>query len=126
MTATVRAEWERLRRVAVHRPGIEMFFGLLDPHAALYERAFNRYEARREHERLEYTLREEFGVRVLRLKETILMPPTATRSCAGDSLIWRMRPSPSGVGVRRWRRPGEAWRRTRMPSIRNTSSPSSS
>ncbi|MFA5614267.1 MAG: arginine deiminase family protein, partial [Methanoculleus sp.] len=72
MTATVRAEWERLRRVAVHRPGIEMFFGLLDPHAALYERAFNRYEARREHERLEYTLREEFGVRVLRLKETIL------------------------------------------------------
>ncbi|NLM28911.1 MAG: amidinotransferase [Methanomicrobiales archaeon] len=72
MTARVQAEWERLRRVAVHRPGIEMFFGLLDPHAALYERAFSRYEARREHERLEYTLREEFGVRVLRLKETIL------------------------------------------------------
>jgi arginine deiminase len=72
MTARVRAEWERLRRVAVHRPGIEMFFGLLEPYAALYERAFSRYEARREHERLEYTLREEFGVRVLRLKETIL------------------------------------------------------
>jgi len=49
-----------------------MFFGLLEPYAALYERAFSRYEARREHERLEYTLREEFGVQVLRLKETIL------------------------------------------------------
>ncbi len=72
MAAGVRAEWERLRRIAVHRPGIEMFFGLLEPYAALYERAFSRYEARREHDHLERTLREEFGVRVLRLKETIL------------------------------------------------------
>ncbi len=72
MAAGVRAEWERLRTVAVHRPGIEMFFGLLDPYAALYERAFSRYEARREHDVLTRTLREEFGVRVLHLKETIL------------------------------------------------------
>jgi arginine deiminase len=72
MAAGVQAEWERLRRVAVHRPGIEMFFGLLDPYAALYERAFSRYEARREHDALTRTLREEFGVRVLHLKETVL------------------------------------------------------
>jgi len=72
MAAGVRAEWERLRRVAVHRPGIEMFFGLLEPYAALYERAFSRYEARREHDTLVRTLREEFGVRVLHLKETVL------------------------------------------------------
>ncbi len=72
MAAGVRAEWEQLGGVAVHRPGIEMFFGLLEPYGALYERAFSRYEARREHDRLERTLREEFGVRVLRLKETIL------------------------------------------------------
>lgn len=72
MAAGVRAEWERLRTVAVHRPGIEMFFGLLQPYAALYERAFSRYEARREHDALTRTLREEFGVRVLHLKETIL------------------------------------------------------
>ncbi|WP_292519058.1 arginine deiminase family protein [Methanoculleus sp.] len=72
MAAGVRAEWERLREVAVHRPGIEMFFGLLEPYAALYERAFSRYEARREHDNLVRTLREEFGVRVLHLKETIL------------------------------------------------------
>jgi len=68
----VRAEWEPLRTVAVHRPGIEMFFGLLEPYAALYERAFSRYEARREHDILVQTLREDFGVRVLHLKETIL------------------------------------------------------
>jgi arginine deiminase len=61
-----------LRTVAVHRPGIEMFFGLLEPYAALYERAFSRYEARREHERLESTLREDFGVEVVRLKESIV------------------------------------------------------
>ncbi len=72
MTARARAEWEPLRKVAVHRPGIEMFFGLLEPYAALYERAFSRYEARREHDALVQTLREEFGVRVLHLKETIL------------------------------------------------------
>lgn len=72
MPAGVRAEWEPLRKVAVHRPGIEMFFGLLEPYATLYERAFSRYEARREHDTLVRALHEEFGVRVLRLKETIL------------------------------------------------------
>jgi arginine deiminase len=72
MAAGVRAEWEPLRKVVVHRPGIEMFFGLLDPYSALYERAFSRYEARLEHDALVRTLREEFGVRVLHLKETIL------------------------------------------------------
>src|SRR5271169_7201692 len=72
MTAKIRAEWERLHRVAVHRPGIEMWFGLLAPYASLYERAFNRYEARGEHERLEYTLKHEFKVDVFRMKDKIL------------------------------------------------------
>ena len=72
MTASVRAEWERLRRVGIHRPGIEMFFGLLAPDASLYERVFNRYEARQEHERLEYTLRHEFKVDVFKIKEKLL------------------------------------------------------
>lgn len=49
-----------------------MWFGLLAPHASLYERAFNRYEARHEHERLEYTLRHEFKIEVVRLKEKLL------------------------------------------------------
>ncbi len=72
MTAKIKAEWERLRRVAVHRPGIEMWFGLLAPYASLYERAFNRYEARKEHDLLEYTLKHEFKIEVIRLKDQIL------------------------------------------------------
>src|SRR5579872_3227446 len=72
MTAGIRAEWDRLRRVGIHRPGIEMFFGLLAPDASLYERVFNRHEARREHEALEYTLRHEFKIDVFRIKEKIL------------------------------------------------------
>jgi arginine deiminase len=70
--ARVLAEWDRLKRVVIHRPGIEMFLGQLDPYASLYERAFSRYEARREHERLEHILKHEFKLDVLRLKETIL------------------------------------------------------
>jgi hypothetical protein len=66
------AEWEPLRKVVIHRPGIEMFLGLLDPYASLYERAFIRYEARREHERLEHVLKHEFKLDVLRLKGTML------------------------------------------------------
>lgn len=49
-----------------------MWFGLLAPYASLYERAFNRYEARNEHGRLEYRLHHEFKVHVTRLKDKIL------------------------------------------------------
>jgi len=72
MDARVRAEWDRLDTVVLHRPGIEMFFGLLEPYASLYDRAFSRYGARLEHARLVETLRHEFGVNVLFLKEAIL------------------------------------------------------
>ena len=72
MTAGVKAEWDPLRRVVLHRPGMEMFFGLLEPYASLYERAFSRFGARKEHERLEYILRYEFNVDVLFLKQTLL------------------------------------------------------
>ncbi len=72
MDAKATAEWEPLRKIVIHRPGIEMFLGLLDPYASLYERAFSRYEARREHERLEHVQKHEFKHDVLRLKEAIL------------------------------------------------------
>jgi arginine deiminase len=72
MEAKAIAEWEPLRTVVIHKPGIEMFLGLLDPYASLYERAFSRYEARREHDGLEHVLKHEFKLDVLRLKETIL------------------------------------------------------
>jgi arginine deiminase len=72
MEGKIRAEWDPLNKVVVHRPGMEMFFGLLDPTASLYERAFSRLGSVREHEALENALLKEFGVEVLRLKETII------------------------------------------------------
>jgi arginine deiminase len=72
MKAKINAEWDNLRRVAVHSPGIEMYFGLLDPFASLYERSFSMKEAIREHELLTYTLKQEFKVEIVPLKETII------------------------------------------------------
>lgn len=72
MVSKIKAEWDRLRRVAVHTPGMEMYFGLLDPYASLYERAFSRLSALREHELLSHTLKHEFKVEVIPLKDTII------------------------------------------------------
>jgi len=72
LTAKIKAEWDRLKKVAVHTPGIEMFFGLLDPFASLYERAFNQSDARKEHELLQYTLKHDFNVKIIPLKDKIV------------------------------------------------------
>ena len=72
MEGKIKAEWQTLKKVVIHRPGIEMFFGLLDPFSSLYERAFSRSGARREHETLEFILKNEFKVEVLRLKQKML------------------------------------------------------
>lgn len=61
-----RAEWDRLEEVLIHRPGVEMFFGLMEPFSFLYERAFRVDEATYEHAALEHALTEE-NVRVRRL-----------------------------------------------------------
>jgi arginine deiminase len=61
------AEWHPLREVLIHRPGIEMFFGLMEPYSFLYERAFSIDEAVYEHTELEHALAEG-GVNVRRLK----------------------------------------------------------
>ena len=67
MSNRARAEWEPLREVLIHRPGIEMFFGLTEPYSFLYERAFSIDEAVYEHTTLEHALTEA-GVSVRRLK----------------------------------------------------------
>ena len=67
MESTVRAEWDALKEVVIHRPGIEMFFGLMAPFSFLYERAFSMDEAIYEHTELEHAL-SSAGVRVHRLK----------------------------------------------------------
>ena len=72
MEGKIKAEWDTLRKVVVHKPGIEMFMGLLDPEASLYERAFNRYKARSEHDTLQRTLKEEFGVTVQRMDKSLM------------------------------------------------------
>ncbi len=67
MTNRARAEWDPLVEVLIHRPGIEMFFGLMEPYSFLYERAFSIDEAVYEHTELEHALGEQ-GVTVRRLK----------------------------------------------------------
>lgn len=71
MKAIARAEWDRLREVVIHTPGIEMFFGILSPFSFLYEREFSITRAIKEHRTLERKLSEN-GVNVKRLKETVL------------------------------------------------------
>src|ERR1700690_2110628 len=72
MKAKINAEWDTLRKVAVHSPGIEMYFGLLDPFASLYERSFNMEKAIKEHEILRYVLKHEFKVDIIPLKGKLL------------------------------------------------------
>ena len=67
----ITAEWNKLRKVAVHRPGFEMFLGLLNPKASLYERAFNQTLAEQEHDSLRNALRDQFGVKVIGLREQL-------------------------------------------------------
>lgn len=68
---SVRSEWDRLSEVMVHRPGIEMFYGLLYPRAFLYEGVFNMDEALYEHQNMEHVMSSE-GVVVHRLKNIII------------------------------------------------------
>ena len=44
-TGFAHAEWDKHTDVMIYCPGVEMFFGLLDPYTFLYERAFSMDEA---------------------------------------------------------------------------------
>ncbi|NGX56308.1 MAG: Arginine deiminase [Candidatus Anoxychlamydiales bacterium] len=72
MLGKIKAEWDPLKKVVIHRPGMEMFFGLLEPYSSLYERPFSKSGAIREHEMLEMILKKEFQVEVLKLKDTFI------------------------------------------------------
>ncbi len=80
MQAGARAEWETLRHVMVHEPGIEVFFALLSPAAHLYERFFNLEEAKQEHRDLVAMLRS-YGVRVTSLREAVIRESMQDESC---------------------------------------------
>ncbi|MCI4322807.1 MAG: arginine deiminase family protein [Thermoplasmata archaeon] len=89
MTARVTAEWNPLRRVVVRSPGMEAFFGLLEPYAALYERVFSLAKARKEHEELVETLRTGFGVHVAYLDQ-ILLQAAGRQTHVAEELVERV------------------------------------
>ena len=60
---TVRAEFDRLRSVRAHRPGLELWSGALDHERNLFDAPVPPGQARREHERLTAAL-ESAGVEV--------------------------------------------------------------
>lgn len=99
------AEWDPLTDVMIHRPGIEMFFGLLEPYSLFYERTFSMDGAVYEHEALEHALVEE-GIRVHRLKRTMV-----DRAREEPALVERARES--APRLLRYDGPGPLVRRAR-------------
>lgn len=105
MPARALAEWHPLRRVVVRPPGLEAFFGLLEPYSSLYERVFSLSRARREHAELVETLRTGFGVQVANLDE-LLLQAAGRHPAVADELVRRVLATVSfhGPGARRARR----------------------
>ncbi len=64
----IKAEWETLREVLMHRPGVEVEYAMLAPGPFLFERPFNVAKAREEHAGLGELLKEN-GVRVKLMRE---------------------------------------------------------
>ncbi|HKJ97076.1 MAG TPA: arginine deiminase family protein, partial [Thermoplasmataceae archaeon] len=67
----IKAEWDRLRDVMIHRPGIEIEYAMLAPRPFLFERPFRTDIAIKEHENLEQTLKEN-GVSVKLLRNVVV------------------------------------------------------
>lgn len=67
---TVEAEYDTLRAVRVHEPGIEAAIGAMDPGPNHFARPFSVREAKREHRRMVEVL-EEAGVEVRHLHEDL-------------------------------------------------------
>lgn len=64
-------EWDRLREVMVHTPGMEIDYAMLAPKPFLFERPFNTEKARKEHLALIRTLGEN-GVKVHVLRDLVV------------------------------------------------------
>lgn len=67
---TVEAEYDTLRTVRVHEPGIEAAIGAMDPGPNHFARPFSMREAKREHRRMVEAL-EDAGVEVRHLHEDL-------------------------------------------------------
>ncbi len=68
---TAKAEWEPLKSVLMHRPGVEIEYAMLAPRPFLFERCFHTTAARTEHKDLQDTLSHN-GVKVQVLKDGVV------------------------------------------------------
>lgn len=80
MDGKINAEWDRLGKVAVHKPGVEAFFGILDPSASLYNTSFNLHSSQAEHDELVRVLKDQFGVMAVRLKDSLAYSANSNES----------------------------------------------
>jgi arginine deiminase len=69
------AEWLPAREVLVHTPGEELFYGVIHPAAALFERSFSSAEAISEHQQWR-TVLERNGLKVHNLRDLLLAGTT--------------------------------------------------
>jgi len=65
------AEWDPAKLILMHTPGDEIFFGVIHPAAALYEKPFNPQKAQEQH--LNYIrLLEDQGIKTIGAVDTLL------------------------------------------------------
>ena len=67
----IKAEWHKLKKVMMHRPGTEIDYAMLSPRPFLFERPYRTRMAVEEHQELERTLREN-GIHVEILSDFIM------------------------------------------------------
>ncbi len=67
----IKAEWHKLKKVMMHRPGTEIDYAMLSPRPFLFERPYRTRMAVEEHQELERTLREN-GIHVKILSDFIM------------------------------------------------------
>ena len=119
-TPGIRAEWEPLQTVYIHRPDFETRLGMMEPFGSLFERAFSYREARYEHEHFEHVLAQHFGLEVHLLVDEIVEAAKA-RPEIRDKLVERAREPLRSLAQRRFLVRTPARRQRRQPP--STSSP---
>lgn len=67
----VKAEWDKPKTILMHTPRKEVYYGLFHPDAALFEDAFNRVAAKKEHRNYIAELEKE-GVEVIKIVDVLM------------------------------------------------------
>ncbi|WP_010522274.1 arginine deiminase family protein [Aquimarina agarivorans] len=66
-----RAEFDQAQAVIMHEPSSELYYGVLHPHAALFDSYFNAVKAAEEHKQFQQLLKNK-GLEVFTVKEALL------------------------------------------------------